>query len=67
MARKKVTITLNEETHLKLKRIALDNKKKVSEVYEDVLKEGLRIIENQSNLEDYKTEGVNKEVESEEI
>ena len=53
MARKKVTITLNEETHLKLKRIALDNKKKVSEVYEDVLKEGLRIIENQSNLEDY--------------
>lgn len=57
MARKKVTITLNEETHLKLKRIALDNKKKVSEVYEDVLKEGLRIYNNQSTLEDHKVKG----------
>ena len=60
MAKKKVTITLNEETHLKLKRIALDNKKKVSDLYEEVLKEGLRIYNNQSNLEDYKTEGANK-------
>lgn len=65
MAKKKVTIIINEDIHSRLKKIAVDRNKKISELYEEVLNEGLRIISNQSNLEDYKTEGVNKEVESE--
>ena len=66
MAKKKVTIIINEDIHSRLKKIAVDRNKKISELYEEVLNEGLRIISNQSNLEDYKTKGVNKEVESEE-
>lgn len=66
MVKKKVTIIINEDIHSRLKKIAVDRNKKISELYEEVLNEGLRIISNQSNLEDYKTEGVNKEVESEE-
>lgn len=66
MAKKKVTITLNEETHVRLKRLALDKNKKVSELYEEVLEEGLRLFKEQSTLEDYKAEGVKTEEESEE-
>ena len=67
MAKKKVTIIINEDIHSKLKKIAIDKNKKISELYEEVLEEGLSIIKNQSTLEDYKTSGANKEVESEEI
>lgn len=66
MAKKKVTIIIDENIHATLKKLAVDKNKKISEVYEEVLTEGLRIIRNQSNLEDYKTEGVTKEVESKE-
>lgn len=66
MAKKKVTIIIDENIHATLKKLAVDKHKKISELYEEVLTEGLRIISNQSNLEDYKTEGVTKEVESEE-
>ena len=66
MVKKKVTIIINEDIHSTLKKLAVDKNKKISELYEDILKEGLNIIKNQSTLEDYKAEGVNKEVESEE-
>lgn len=65
MAKKKVTITLKEDVHLDLKRIALDNKKSVSELYEEILESYLERDKEQVTLEEYKTEGVNKEVESE--
>ena len=65
MAKKKVTVILNEDIHSRLKKLAVDKNKKISELYEEVLEEGLKIINNQSTLEDYKTEGA-KEKESEE-
>ena len=66
MAKKKVTVIIKEDIHSRLKKLAVDKDKKISELYEEVLEEGLRIYNNQSNLEDYKTEGVKTEVESEE-
>ena len=66
MAKKKVTIIINEDIHSTLKKLAVDKNKKISELYEEVLIEGLSIIKNQSTLEDYKTEGA-KEKESEEV
>ena len=53
MAKKKVTVIINEDIHATLKKLAVDKNKKISELYEEVLNEGLRIISNQSNLEDY--------------
>ena len=53
MAKKKVTIILKEDIHTQLKTMAVKNNKKVSDVYEEVLEEGLRIIENQSTLEEH--------------
>ena len=66
MAKKKVTVIINEDIHSRLKILAVEKNKKISELYEEVLNEGLRIYNNQSNLEDYKKEGVKTEVESEE-
>jgi uncharacterized linocin/CFP29 family protein len=65
MAKKKVTVIINEDIHSTVKKIAVDKDKKISDVYEEILLEGLRIISNQSNLEDYKTDGVKTEVETE--
>lgn len=65
MAKKKVTVIINEDIHSTIKKIAVDKDKKISDVYEEILLEGLRIISNQSNLEDYKTDGVKTEVETE--
>lgn len=65
MAKKKVTVILNEDIHSTLKKIAVDKNKKISDVYEEVLIEGLRIINNQSNLEDYNKEGDKTELETE--
>ena len=53
MAKKKVTVILNEDIHANIKKLAVDKHKKISEVYEEVLEEGLRIINNQSTLEDH--------------
>ena len=53
MVKKKVTIIINEDIHSTVKKLAVDKDKKISDVYEEVLTEGLRIISNQSNLEDY--------------
>lgn len=53
MAKKKVTVILNEDIHYNLKKLAIDKHIKVSEAYEEVLEEGLKIIKNQSTLEDY--------------
>lgn len=53
MAKKKVTVILNEDIHSNIKKLAVDKNEKISDVYEEVLTEGLRIINNQSNLEDY--------------
>lgn len=53
MAKKKVTVIINEDIHSTVKKLAVDKDKKISDVYEEVLTEGLRIISNQSNLEDY--------------
>ena len=53
MAKKKVTVIINEYIHSTVKKLAVDKDKKISDVYEEVLTEGLRIISNQSNLEDY--------------
>ena len=66
MAKKKVTIIIDENIHATLKKLAVDKHKKISELYEEVLTEGLSIIKNQSTSEDYKTEGA-KEKESEEV
>ena len=65
MAKKKVTVIINEDIHSTIKKIAVDKDKKISDAYEEILLEGLRIISNQSNLEDYKTDGVKTEVETE--
>lgn len=65
MAKKKVTVIINEDIHSTVKKMAVDKDKKISDVYEEILLEGLRIISNQSNLEDYKTDGVKTEVETE--
>lgn len=67
MVKKKVTIIINEDIHSTLKKLAVDKNKKISELYEYVLEEGLNIIKNQSNLEDYKTKGAKTEIKSEEI
>lgn len=56
MAKKKVTVIINEDIHSTVKKLAVDKDKKISDVYEEVLVEGLRIISNQSNLEDYEVE-----------
>ena len=56
MAKKKVTVIINEDIHSTVKKMAVDKNKKISDVYEEVLVEGLRIISNQSNLEDYEVE-----------
>ena len=53
MAKKKVTVIINEDIHARLKKLAVDKNKKISELYEEVLNEGLRIYKIQSNLEDY--------------
>ena len=53
MAKKKVTVIINEDIHSNLKKLAVDRHKKISELYEEVLEEGLRIISNQSTLEDH--------------
>ena len=53
MAKKKVTVIINEDIHSTVKKLAVDKNKKISDVYEEILVEGLRIISNQSNLEDY--------------
>ena len=53
MAKKKVTIIINEGIHATLKKLAVDKNKKISDLYEDVLKEGLRIYNNQSTLEEH--------------
>ena len=53
MAKKKVTVVINEDIHSRLKKLAVDKDKKISELYEEVLTEGLRTIENQSTLEDH--------------
>lgn len=53
MVKKKVTIIINEDIHSTVKKMAVDKHKKISDVYEEILVEGLRIISNQSNLEDY--------------
>lgn len=53
MAKKKVTVIINEDIHSNLKKLAVDRNKKISELYEEVLEEGLRIISNQSTLEDH--------------
>ena len=53
MVKKKVTIIINEDIHSTVKKMAVDKNKKISDVYEEILAEGLRIISNQSNLEDY--------------
>ena len=53
MAKKKVTVIINEDIHSRLKILAVEKNKKISELYEEVLNEGLRIISNQSNLDDY--------------
>lgn len=52
MAKKKVTIIINEDIHATLKKLAVDKNKKISDLYEDVLEEGLRILNNQSTLEE---------------
>ena len=67
MVKKKVTVILKEDIHTQLKTMAVKNNKKVSDVYEEVLEEGLRIFKEQSTLEDYKTEGANTEEESKEV
>lgn len=53
MTKKKVTVIINEDIHSTVKKLAVDKNKKISDVYEEILVEGLRIISNQSNLEDY--------------
>ena len=52
MAKKKVTIKISEELHATLKKLAVDKNVKISDLYEEILNEGLRIINNQSTLED---------------
>lgn len=54
MAKKKVTIKISEELHATLKKLAVDKNKNISDLYEEILNEGLRIISNQSTLEDAK-------------
>lgn len=56
MAKKKVTVIINEDIHSTVKKLAVDKHKKISDLYEEILVEGLRIISNQSNLEDYEVE-----------
>lgn len=53
MVKKKVTVIINEDIHSTVKKLAVNKDKKISDVYEEILIEGLRIISNQSNLEDY--------------
>ena len=53
MAKKKITVILNEDIHANIKKLAVDKNKKISDIYEEVLTEGLRVIGNQSTLEDY--------------
>ena len=53
MAKKKVTVIINEDIHVRLKKMSAEKDKKISELYEEVLTEGLRTIENQSTLEDH--------------
>lgn len=52
MAKKKVTIKISEDIHATLKKLAVDKNTNISELYEEVINEGLRIISNQTTLED---------------
>ena len=48
-----IPVIINEDIHSTVKKLAVNKDKKISDVYEEILIEGLRIISNQSNLEDY--------------
>ena len=67
MVKKKVTITLEEDSHLMIKELALKRRKTISELYEKILKDYIAKNKNQSILEEYETKGVKTEVESKKI
>ena len=52
MTKKKVTIVINEDIHVLIKKLAVDRHEKISDIYEEVIAEGLRIINNQTTLEE---------------
>ena len=67
MVKKKVTITLEEDSHLMIKELALKRRKTISELYEKIIKDYITKNKNQSILEEYETKGVKTEVESKKI
>ena len=58
MTKKKVTITLEEDSHLIMKELALKRRKTVSELYEKIIENYITKNKNQSILEEYEIKKV---------
>lgn len=50
--KKKVNITIDEDLHLGMKKEAIEQKKLVSELYEEMIKKFLGVDDNQQTLDD---------------
>lgn len=50
--RKKIAIEIEEDIHLKMKKIALDRKMYVYDLYEEIAREFIRKNENQQTLDE---------------
>ena len=44
MAKKKVTVVITEDIHINIKKLAADRNIKISELYEDILLTGLKVL-----------------------
>ena len=65
MAKKKVTIKISEELHATLKKLAVDKNVKISDLYEEILNEGLRIVGEfryGKMVEVIESKGVNRDI-----
>ena len=50
--RKKIAIEIEEEVHLEMKKIALEKKKYVYDLYEEIAREFIRKTQNQKTLDE---------------
>lgn len=50
--KKKVSITIDEDIHIKMKEIALKRKMNVSDLYEEIARDSILKLSNQTTLDD---------------
>lgn len=50
--RRKIAIEIDEDVHMKMKQIALEEKRYVYEIYEEIAREYIRKTENQQTLDE---------------